>query len=220
MYLFCQSQYLLLYKTFLQMNVSAPARSVVTVKAQTRRTKTQMLWLTSCQSSRSTGTNRRLKLAGRTVGILLSQERIWLCWVIRLKLETAKALAGDEWGACVNGDYEVFRERAGTLNGPTFKQLFKVNRDGEWRDRAGDESRSGHPHYISWRCGSTFSFIHRHTIITLRLCDNQFLNPRHKNGPCHKEPHDLKSVCLNQRLMAHSAALHQCAASNTVKCFP
>lgn len=49
----------------------------------------------------------------------------------------------------MNGDYEVLHERDGTLNGPTFKQLFKVNRDAGGRDRAGDESRSGHPHCIS-----------------------------------------------------------------------
>lgn len=48
----------------------------------------------------------------------------------------------------MNGDYEAFSERDGNLNGPTFKQLFKVNRDGGRRDRTGDESCSGHPHYI------------------------------------------------------------------------
>lgn len=48
----------------------------------------------------------------------------------------------------MNGDDEVSRERAGTLNGPTFKHTSKVNRDGDRRDRAGDESRSGHPHCI------------------------------------------------------------------------
>lgn len=86
---------------FLQMNVSVLSRSPATFKAQTARTLTQMLWLTLSQSSsRSRRVHRRLKLTGRKVGILLSQENMAL---LSYKVETPDCQSPGSWwigGVC------------------------------------------------------------------------------------------------------------------------
>lgn len=115
----------------------------MTVKTQKTRSRMQRL-RTSCRSSRSRRASRWPTLTGRKVEILLSQENVALL-MYRVETGDANASAGDEWGVFVNGVYEVSSERDEPLNGPTFKQPFKVNRDGERRYQEGDESHSGHP---------------------------------------------------------------------------